>query len=524
MISLGFWLTLLGWVISAVIPALAQTAVEVRLLTPVSSYASKSGEEIEALLATPLCANSIQMVPPGAIVRGRIDHVHKVGVGLIHETALLDLKFDEIRFPDGRRYPLEARLTGVDNARERVDAHGAIHGIRATAAPSNRASQRLAFAALDNPWLMIPAFTVQSALFPFPDPEIFYSEGTELYLQVRFRDALAGLRPCTYPGPPPSPERAELRRLVAGLPAWSYSKRQRQPKDVVGLVFVGSADEVQRAFKAAGWSDALGTSVGTRITAIRAIAANSGYSRAPMTTLLLDGAEPDLSFQKSLNTFAKRHHLRVWIRPEEWQGRAVWASSATRDIAATFSVRPFGFTHQIETQVDIERDKVVSDLAFTGCVDSVSYVPRALHYRAGPEYRRGVNTDSRVAVIELNACPSPPRGPVAETASPRPGAFVRGTRRALLTARNRLIRFNIYWQSADAARLVWMTLRNWRQSIEDERRARAAGALELPSDPPLEPALLSEPPALIPLDAELPEIPGLDAAPEAVVAASVRSD
>ena len=145
-----------------------------------------------------------------------------------------------------------------------------------------------------------------------------------------------------------------------------------------------------------------------------------------MRTLLLDGAEPDFTYQKSLNTFAKRHHLRVWRRPEEWQGRTIWASAATRDIGATFSVRPFGFTHQIEDQVDLERDKVVSDLVFTGCAASVSYVHRAFDYRSGPDYRRGVSTDSRVAVVELNACQAPRRAPVAETAAAAPAGLRAG--------------------------------------------------------------------------------------------------
>ena len=215
--------------------------MEVRLLNPVSSYTSKTGTEIEALLATPLCANSIQMVPEGAVVRGRVSRVHRVGIGLIHETARLDLEFNEIRFPDGRSYPLETRLVGVDSARERVDSHGGIHGIRATAALGNRAGQRLAFAALGNPLLMVPAFVVSTALFRFPDPEISYPEGTEIYLEVRFSESLAGLAACAYPQPESSPEVAELHRLVAALPAWSYSVRQRQPMDLVDLVFVGSA-------------------------------------------------------------------------------------------------------------------------------------------------------------------------------------------------------------------------------------------------------------------------------------------
>jgi hypothetical protein len=515
MLTSGFWLALTTWIVTSICAAWAasaETALEVRLLTPVSSYSSKTGTEIQALLATRLCGNSIQMVPEGTVVRGRIARVHRVGLGLIHETARLDLEFDEMRFPDGRSYPLEARLVGVDSARERVDSHGRIHGIRATAALSNRAGQRLAFAALGNPVLMIPAFVVSTALFRFPDPEISYPEGTELYLDVHFRDSLAGLTACSYPQPEPTPELAELHRLVAGLPVWSYSVRQRQPMDLVDLVFVGSADELARAFVAAGWSGARGNSMSAGFGAIRAIAGDSGDAEAPMRTLLLDGAAPDFTYQRSLNTFAKRHHLRIWKRSEQWQGRTIWASAATRDIAATFSVRPFGFTHQIEDQVDFEREKVVSDLVFTGCVASVSYVQRASGYRAGVDYRRGVNADSRVAVVELNSCESPRRSPAAETPAPRPRTFGRGLRRVLLTARNHFMRQNIYWESADAARMGWLTLRSWRRAAVDEHRARLGSGFVAPLAAPAEPAWLAEPPSLNGPAELLPEIHELDTA------------
>ncbi len=115
-------------------------------------------------------------------------------------------------------------------------------------------------------------------------------------------------------------------------------------------------------------------------SAIRAIAEEHALADAPMRTLPLDGVEPDLQLQKSLDTFAKRDHLRIWAWDREPTDVRYWASAATRDLAAGFSIRPFGFTHQIQDDVDLERDQVVSDLSFTGRVDSVAYL--AAGYRA----------------------------------------------------------------------------------------------------------------------------------------------
>ncbi len=150
-----------------------------------------------------------------------------------------------------------------------------------------------------------------------------------------------------------------------------------------------------------------------------------------MRMLLLDGVEPDFQLQKSLDTFEKRDHLRIWARDREigrQQGLGIGCHARSR---CGFSVRPFGFTHQIQDNVDLERDQVVSDLAFTGCVDSVAYVSRPETVRtSGEPYRKGVFTDSRVAVVTLNSCRNPTRKPFREPADmPQAPKMVRWIRR-----------------------------------------------------------------------------------------------
>jgi hypothetical protein len=506
---------LLGWTLALPLAAVAASAttVEARLLTPVSSYSSKSGSAVSALVATSVCFADGATLPQGVTLRGTLEHVHKVGLGFIHESAGMSFAFTEMRMPDGRVFPVEPRLRSIDNARERVDSHGNVHGIRATATLSNRAGQHLAFLAMGHPVLMLPLFAVETSLFRFPDPEIEYGAGTELHLDLTFPAELGVVRRCA-DAVPPATERAALNDIISGIPAWSYSKRQRQPMDMVNLIFVGSQEELATAFRFAGWKGARPNSVGSGFGAIRAIAERKSDADAPMRTLLLDGAVPDLSLQKSLNTFEMRHHLRIWKRPPEFQGRPVWASAATHDTGATFSVRPFGFTHQIQDVVDLERDKVVSDLRFTGCVDEVYYVPRPNLAEAfeGP-YRRSVRTDGRVAVVLLNACQSP-RLDLASTPLPQEPLMVRTIRRVTLTARNHFLRDNWWWRGAEAARLTFLTLRGWSREWKDDRLARQqrdrilaqAAAEHLPVEPPAGtlPPLVPLPPSDFPLPAALP--------------------
>ena len=102
-------------------------------------------------------------------------------------------------------------------------------------------------------------------------------------------------------------------------------------------MYIGSREEIQAAFATAGWSTAEQVNAKTGLETFGAVAEQRGYKDAPMSTLLLEGQKPDIVFQKQLNTFAKRHHLRIFRRPEKFQGHEVWLCAATHDIGIDFS-------------------------------------------------------------------------------------------------------------------------------------------------------------------------------------------
>lgn len=451
--------------------------MEARLLTPISSYTAKTGFEIEAVLSTPVCPGGNDPIPSGAILRGQVIKVHRVGLGLIHETAGMRIEFTDLVLPYGDSYPVKTHLQSIDNAREHVDSHGSIHGIRATATLSNRAGERLAFLAFGHPAAMLPLFAVETAMFHFPEPEIELIRGADLHLAVEFPPEWGQVTRCAVPEEISEADWAELHSLVGSLPYWTYSKRQSQPLDLVNLAFVGSEEEITRAFTAAGWVGARPNSMHNGLKAIRAIAEEHALADAPMRTLLLDGVPPDMQLQKSMDTFEKRDHLRVWSRENQYEGRQVWASAATRDLAAVFSMHPFGFTHQIQDDVDLERDQVVSDLSFTGCVDSVAYVARPETVRnSGEPYRKGIYSDSRVAVVSLNPCLQPAEDLSSIGDMPQPPKLVRWIRRVTLTARNHYLRDNWFWRGGEAARMTFNTLRQWDNERKDEQKARIMDA------------------------------------------------
>jgi LssY C-terminus len=435
------------------------TAFEVRLLSSLSSYYSKTGDAFRAAVVAPVCAESGSSFPAGTVISGVVKSVHRVGLGLVHETAKLDLEFREVQVFPGQPQPIDARLLSVDNAREHVDHNGAIHGIRATASLSNRVGERLALAALGHPLGLIPMFIVESALLRFPDPEIDYQPGTDLHLELETPLSMPGASGCAE-RVSPLDRIKELQHIVAGLPYWTYTERQHTHMDPINLMFIGSEDVLNRAFASAGWTGSRSLSAGAGFSVIRAIAEDHGDADAPMRTLLLDNREPDMSRQKALNTFEKRHHIRVWNQPAQFDGAPVWAAAATWDVGTTFSFR-FGFTHRVQNDIDIERDKVVGDFIYTGCVDQVGYVDRPEDV-GNSEFRKDIWTDGRIAVVILNACDA--QAPASESSANdrRPSLSVRYIRRFTLTVRNHFIRDNLIWRSGEGIYLACRAVRDWR--------------------------------------------------------------
>jgi hypothetical protein len=167
-------------------------------------------------------------------------------------------------------------------------------------------------------------------------------------------------------------------------------------------LLVASEDALRRAFTEAGWSGAAGLNPRTKFETLRAVVEDRGYSEAPVSVLLLDGKPPDLVFEKTNNTFARRHHLRVWRRPGTFRGKPVWAVAATHDTGIGFSEAERTFIHRIDSQIDDERDKVVNDLLFAGRVAAFDLMERPVVPRQGRNATGdGFQTDGRIAILLL---------------------------------------------------------------------------------------------------------------------------
>ncbi len=439
----------------------AGQAMWIRLADPVSTYTAQVGDRVRAVLTQELtCAGDV-VFPMGTQISGVVRSKRKVGWGIRHETAALELEFDEAAYEDGSTIAFSARVEEIENAREQVK-HGVIQGVLSSDTFQGRINSRLIHLPTWNPYSDL-GLIIYKATFPiFPEPEIYYPAGTDIRLKttspVSSLPAVAKDIPEVIPA-----ETLQLDAWVQQIPQRSTTKKSVSA-DLLNLVFLGSREQVQAAFHEAGWHNSDPVSKHSLERNFYALLNNSGYAQQPMTTFLLDGKPEDMNWQKGLNSYGRRDHLRIWEWTPEGASDGVWVSSSTHDTGAVLSVKYKGFVHHIAPDIDEERAKVVRDLNFAGCVRSVTYVSRSgLSTTTQNATGDVMFTDGSIAVIQLQDCQpvSPGLNANSPAASFKPGnhAF-RYLRREILTFRNDIWRANIIYGIYAVGRMTVNALRH----------------------------------------------------------------
>jgi hypothetical protein len=375
------------------------TEVHLRLKTKVASNASRAGDTVEAVLIRPVVGAGGVLIPAGVTARGTVKEARPSTRA--DERALLHLEFTELTAPGAKAAPLAVVLKEVENAREGVDAQGRVTGILASETPTARMDQAIQRVAQRFGRLGDFLGAVKSAVVKEADAEIVYEPGTDMIFETTRAVSWSG--PAKL-GPEAGeiPNLGELERLVLRQPFQTVAENPPKLSDITNLMFIGTEAELGGAFAAAGWNTAAQLSARSKLETFRAIAENRGYKEAPMSVLLLEGAKAALDYQKQNNTFAARHHLRIWRRPDTFLGKPVWVCAATHDTGIEFSAENRTFIHKIDSLIDRERSKVVNDLIFGGRVKGLALVERP----AVPKETKNatgdtVKTDGRMAVLLL---------------------------------------------------------------------------------------------------------------------------
>ncbi len=378
------------------------TELDIRLTSEVTST-GPNNQRVTGVLTAPVFVNGTLALGAGTQLTGNTADVspYKPATdGTTEQPAALRIQFTKILDARGQSKSVYCVLKDVDNARETVNSSGLVTGIQQS--ETYEAQIDRGISKLESRYAQFAQILtgVKGAIVKQVDASIDFKPGTDLKLELtRALDWNAPASPA--PVGPITPAE-QLAAMVNAQPFRTMALNPPDPSDMTNLMFIGTAEQVQKAFADAGWFPAEALSQNSKMETARAIIENRGYKEAPMSILTLDGRPPDLALQKQTDTFSKRHHIRIWQRPQQFDGKPVWVAAATHDISITFSPAAKNFTHGIDPNIDAERSKVVNDLLFTGTVHGVALVERTnIPQNASNATGDKLLTDGKMAVLEF---------------------------------------------------------------------------------------------------------------------------
>lgn len=376
----------------------AGSEVWVRLTTPIHTKQARSGDKVTAVVIAPSRHNGRVVLEPGTKVHGTLLLARSARNRFTRAEAAID--FTNFLHSGGELTRIPTRVMEVDNARETVN-HGRILGIPFPNEAVGRWTMGLRGLGFVMPGVSEGLRWSTEAYNRTLGREIDYAEGTELLLRVSVPENLKTKAPQKdWPEVKPGQELMDLVR--------SQPHRVKTPSgedsDITNLMFIGHAEDLEAGLRESGWLEA--KSLGVKSGALTVVAAlrKNGYEEAPFARLLLEGKEPEYEYQKDLNTVAKRHHLRIYRRPETYRGQPVWIASATHDIGIGAGRFGTQWYHLIDPEIDKERQKIADDLLFSGVATGYSLVDRrAAPRKAGNATGDELRTDGHMMVLHLTA-------------------------------------------------------------------------------------------------------------------------
>jgi hypothetical protein len=191
------------------------------------------------------------------------------------------------------------------------------------------------------------------------------------------------------------------------------------PGDPVNLVLTGTLAQLRAAFELGGWAEADRLGIASSLRMIRAFVLKSPYPTAPFSTLFLFGRGQDIGFQKAIDDSPrKRHHIRFWAlsltyaesnlgSPSFWLNTdrppedacVHWIGAGTKDTGISLTRLTFQITHATDSDTNVERDYIVSELRKSGVIDGIKL------FKAGQqlpgEHVNHYITDGEVAAASL---------------------------------------------------------------------------------------------------------------------------
>ena len=376
----------------------AGTELHVRLETPLSAAKAKAGQAVETVIIRPVISNGAVVVPGGARVTGE---VKEAKAAQTNQRAQLLIAFDKIAAKTGKSAKLEAQITSVDNSRETVDDKGTILGILPSETLSAQMDSGINKVAQRYPGFADILQAVKGGVVKESDPDINYDAGVEMTLKLA--------KPLNWEPPPESAPQlhniepaADLVTMVNAQPFRTKTEEGGTPSDLTNLMFLGTEQQVQAAFTAAGWARPRRSAAHRNWRPLAPLSRCAATKRLLCPSCCSMGSRPTW-FSKSRTT---RLRSGITCASGGGPGRSTGdrsGSAPRRTISVLISRRSSTrlSTRSIRRSTANAR-KVVNDLLFTGKVTGLALVER-------PDVPRNTKngtgddliTDGRMAILEF---------------------------------------------------------------------------------------------------------------------------
>jgi hypothetical protein len=338
-------------------------------------------------------------IPYGATLGGRIEKCSQPTDS--SQASELLLSFGQLTIPGEGTFTVKGHLSAVSNAREQMNSDGTIVGVLQSQTPASLLSGALQKLGNMNSSINDQ---IQKQKIGQVNTAIELPVGADLQFTLTEPLKLNRLLASAGPNQLSAPLRASVAQALADAPKRAASKDNR-PGDPINLVFVGTQQDIERAFQQAGWSEPKKKNDTSIWKTAQAVINDDGYDAAPVSDLYVFGRKEDLAFEKTFNTFNKRHHLRLWhTTATAPDGRPIWVAAATHDVG--IDVHPGVISHATDPDLDDERAQVSSDLFAAGGVEAAELIRPPNPISSGVTATGGKwHTDGRLFVIDVKSHP-----------------------------------------------------------------------------------------------------------------------
>ena len=365
------------------------TPIKLQLAESVSSAHARIRDRLDFVIVRDVSVGGFAVIPAGTVARGSVTGVkHKRFLGIGGNIAL---KLNSVEVVNGDRVGLRAHMEVKGHSRTKL----------------------MTAAMIATGLVFLPAAPV---FLLTRGHESTIVKSTEITAQIDGATSVLSAGVQRSRG-----SSSELAEMMNYLPPRVFNGEGREG-DMVNLVFVAQPDDLQEAFKRAGW---VKTDKWKPVFVWHLLRHGTNDTRVPMARFYLFGRVQDYSYALPHPgaVVSRRHHLRIWKTDCTIDGTPLWAGSATHDVAIEIAKRGRFINHRIDPAVDVERDFVGTDLT-----DALSVSRQEYLYSADPVFQAQTasgetyHSDSRILLLDIHPVTSTKTGVAGQSS-----AFVRGT-------------------------------------------------------------------------------------------------